>query len=372
MTTKNNDLKFMKRALFLAVRGGTYVSPNPRVGAVLVKSGRIVGEGAHGWYGGPHAEIEALRKAGSKARGATLYVTLEPCSHFGKTPPCVGALVHAGVRRVVAAMRDPFPPVAGKGFARLRNSGVQVSSGLLERSARLINENFLFSVRNKRPKVILKAAVSLDGKIATATGRSKWITGEKARRKAHEIRAVADALLVGSRTAIKDNPSLTVRLPGYKRKDGWPLRAVLDSNLHTNPRMKMFKGDQKTVVFSSRRAPLAREKGFQSRGIQVFRVPLTGKMLSLKAVLRVLHSLNVRTLLVEGGGRVHSSFLEQKLADEVVLFVSKKILGGNAPTWVGGGGVKNPNRAFSLTNVHWEKVGEDFQLTGKVDYISKS
>jgi diaminohydroxyphosphoribosylaminopyrimidine deaminase / 5-amino-6-(5-phosphoribosylamino)uracil reductase len=182
---------------------------------------------------------------------------------------------------------------------------------------------------------------------------------------------VSDALLVGQRTALKDNPSLAVRLPGFKRNDGWPLRVVLDSELRANPRMKIFKGIQKTVVFTSRKASLAREKGFQAKGIQVFRVPLTRKMLSLKAVLRILHSLNVRTLLVEGGGRVHASFLEQKLADEAVLFVSRKILGGNAPTWVGGAGVKNPNRAIGLKNICWEKIGDDFLLTGKVNHDSK-
>jgi diaminohydroxyphosphoribosylaminopyrimidine deaminase/5-amino-6-(5-phosphoribosylamino)uracil reductase len=367
MTRKNEDLKFMRRAIFLAEKGGAYVSPNPRVGAVIVKNGLIVGEGAHGRYGGPHAEIAALRKAGPKARGATLYVTLEPCSHFGKTPPCTEALVRAGIRRVEAAMKDPFPLVAGRGFARLRKAGIQVGSGLLEKNARRINENFLFSVRNKRPKVILKAAVSLDGKITTVAGRSKWITGVIARQKAHAMRAAADAILVGCRTALKDNPALTVRLPGFKRKDGWPLRVVLDSELRTNPRMKIFKGIQKTVVFTSRKASLAREKGFQTKGIQVFRVPLIRKMLSLKAVLRALHFLNVRTLFVEGGGRVHSSFLEQKLADEVVLFISPKILGGNAPTWVGGAGVKNPNHAIGLKNVRWEKVGEDYLLTGKIN-----
>jgi diaminohydroxyphosphoribosylaminopyrimidine deaminase/5-amino-6-(5-phosphoribosylamino)uracil reductase len=371
MTKKSEDVKFMKRALFLAEKGGTYVSPNPRVGAVLVKNGRIVGEGAHGRYGGPHAEIVALGKAGHRARGATLYVTLEPCDHFGKTPPCTKALIRAGVQRVVASLRDPFPLVAGKGFARLRRAGVQVDSGLLEKDARQLNKNFFFSVRHKRPKVILKAAVSLDGKIATMSGRSKWITGGKARQKTHEMRAAADALLVGSRTVLKDNPSLTVRLPGFKRVDGRPFRVILDTKLRTNPRLKIFKGPQKTVVFTSPGASLARQKGFLKKGIQVFRVPLSGKMLSLKAVLSILHFLDVRTLFVEGGARVHSSFLEQKMADEVVLFVAPKILGGDAPSWVGGKGVENPNRANGLKNIHWEKIGGDYLLKGIIKYSSK-
>lgn len=366
-TMKNYDFKFMNRALILAQTGGSYASPNPRVGAVLAKNGRIVGEGSHSHYGGPHAEIVALRQAGPRARGSTLYVSLEPCSHFGKTPPCTGALVQAGVNRVVAAMRDPFPLVSGKGFAQLRKAGIRVESGLLREKARRINSSFLSSVKRKRPKVILKAAISLDGKIATVAGRSKWITGEKARRKAHEWRAGADALLVGSQTVLRDDPSLTVRLPAYRRKDGWPLRVVLDSKLSTRPSMKIFKGIQQTVVFTSRLASRKKEKGFQAKGIQVFRVPFLQKVLSLKAVLRILHSLNVRTLLVEGGGQVHSSFLRENLADEVALFISPKIFGGNAPTWVGGKGVENPNRAMKLKDIRLEEIGEDFLLTGKIN-----
>src|SRR6185295_5506100 len=182
------------------------------VGAVLVKNGRVVGEGAHRQYGKAHAEIGAIRQAGSKARGATLYVTLEPCNHYGKTPPCVAAILRAGIQKVVAAMKDPNPLVGGKGFRRLRKAGVIVKSGVLEKEARHLNDPFLLSLARKRPLVILKAALSLDGKIATVSGRSKWITGEKARRETHELRAEADAILVGSGTALKDNPSLTVRL----------------------------------------------------------------------------------------------------------------------------------------------------------------
>lgn len=356
----------MRRALFLAETQGKYALPNPKVGAVLVKAGRIVGEGATGPYGGPHAEVVALRKAGARAKGATLYVTLEPCNHYGKTPPCVDAILKAGVRKVVAATEDPFPLVRGMGFKRLRKSGIEVKTGLLEREARLVNESFLLSVRRGRPEVILKAAVSLDGKIATAGGRSKWITGEKARKKTHELRSQADALLVGTRTVLKDNPSLTVRLPGYNRKDGWPLRIVLDSRLQLSLRARVFQGIPQTIVFSGPKASSAKARALEKKGIRVFRVPMHQKVLSLRAILKILHELNVRTLLVEGGGQVHASFLREKLADKVALFLSPKIFGGNAPAWVGGKGIKNPNRAPSLEGIQWEKVGNDYLLTGKV------
>ena len=360
-----DDLKFMRRALFLAQARGRTVSPNPKVGAVLVKNGRIVGEGGHSQYGGPHAEILALRQAGSKAKGATLYVTLEPCSHHGKTPPCVEAVLRAGVKKVIAAMKDPFPLVRGRGFQILRKAGVRVQSGVLEKESRGINQAFIFSVTHGRPWVLLKAAMSLDGKMATVSGRSRWITGPAARRKAHELRAQSDAILVGSGTALKDNPSLTVRLPGFKRKDGWPLRVVLDSRLRISPRANLFKGATKTIVFTSSKASKAKERVLARRGAAVFRVPSKGKMLSLKAVLKVLHSLQVRTLFVEGGGEVHASFLRGKLADEAALFIAPKVLGGPGPTWVRGAGIENPNLAPYLKGVQVERVGDDFLLTGK-------
>ncbi len=360
------DSKFMRRALFLAQNQAKFASPNPRVGAVLVKKGRIVAEGATKPYGGPHAERVALGKAGVKAKGSTLYVTLEPCGHYGKTPPCADAIIQAGVRRVVVAMKDPFPQVNGRGFKILRDANIQVRIGLLEKEAKELNRSFLFSVAHRRPRVLLKAAMSLDGKIATISGKSKWITGEKARRKTHELRAQADAILVGSGTALKDNPSLTVRLPGYHREDGWPLRVILDSRLRLGPRAKVFQGRAKTILFTSRSASKAKENTFRKGGMAVFRVPLRGKMLSLKAILRVLHLLQVRSLLVEGGGEVFASFLAEKVADEVALFVSPKIFGGKAPSWVGGIGIENPNIAPCLKDIQVQKVGKDLLLAGKL------
>lgn len=360
------DIQYMKRALNLAQRDGDAVSPNPKVGAVLVKKGKVIAEGAHERFGGPHAEIVALKKAGSKAKGATLYVTLEPCSHYGKTPPCTKAVIEAGIVRVVAAMKDPNPQVSGKGFARLKKAGVKVQVGLLETDARRLNDAFIFSMTHDRPKVILKAAITLDGKIATVKGKSKWITGPAAREKAHQLRSSVDAILVGSRTALIDNPSLTVRLPGYRRNDGWPLRVLLDSKLRVKPSALMFQGAPKTVVFTSPQAPVALEKAFWHKGIQVFRVPLMGKMLSLKAVLKVLSSLSARSVLVEGGAEVHGSFLKDGLADELALFIAPKIFGGPGPGWAGGSGVLSPESAWKARSVKVEQVGGDHLLTAKL------
>jgi diaminohydroxyphosphoribosylaminopyrimidine deaminase/5-amino-6-(5-phosphoribosylamino)uracil reductase len=353
----------MKSALELARTQGGAVSPNPKVGAVLVKNGKVIAVGAHQQYGGPHAEAVALKKAGPKAKGAILYVTLEPCSHYGKTPPCAKAVIEAGIVKVVAAMKDPFPLVSGRGFSLLRKAGIKVQVGLLKVEAEKLNENFIFNVTQHRPKVILKAAITLDGKIATVSGKSKWITGPAALKRAHQLRSTVDAILVGGRTALLDNPSLTVRLQGYQRNDGWPLRVLLDSKLQVKPSALLFKGSPKTVVFTSPQASFTREKAFWHKGVQVFRVPLKEKMLSLEAVLKVLQSLSVRSLLVEGGAEVHASFLKEKLADELALFIAPKIFGGSAPGWVGGSGVLTPDKAWQAKKTKIEKLGEDYLLT---------
>lgn len=360
---KQTDVFWMKRAMELAKRGKSLVSPNPRVGAVLVKNGRIVGEGAHLKFGGPHAEIYALRQAGKRARGGTLYVNLEPCAHRGKTPPCVDALIQSGVKRVVASLRDPFPLVKGKGFAKLRAAGISVEVGLMEKEARALNENFLFSVTQGRPKVILKAAMTLDGRIATRSGASRWVTGEKARRKAHELRSGSDAILVGVGTVLADDPSLTVRLPGYHRGDGWPLRVVLDAGLRLPRRARVLRKGPRTLVFTSKKGSLSRQRALEKRGASVFRVSDSKKMLSLRAVLKKLFQMGVRTLLVEGGGLVHGSFLRERIADEAALFIAPKVF-GEGLAWARGWAVPDPQKGPRLKDVKIESMGEDWFLTG--------
>jgi diaminohydroxyphosphoribosylaminopyrimidine deaminase/5-amino-6-(5-phosphoribosylamino)uracil reductase len=335
---------------------------------VLVKNGRIVGEGAHEIYGSAHAEVNALKQAGAKAKGATLYVTLEPCNHQAKTPPCVDAVIAAGIKKVVAAMKDPNPLVNGRGFARLKKAGIPARSGLLEKEARVLNGNFIFSVTHGRPKVLLKAAITLDGKLATVAGRSKWITGEAARLKNHELRSRVDAVLIGSGTALKDKPRLTVRLSGHGRADGWPLKVLLDSRLRVSPKSPLFEGPQKTLVFCSSRAGVAAEKKLVRLGVLVFRVSAPGNRLSLKDVLRRLHQQGVRLLMVEGGAGVHGSFIDQRLADEVALFLAPKFFGGAAPGWIGGKGFSDPNRSPRLVETRVEPLGGDYLITGKVRY----
>lgn len=361
---KQTDNFWMKRALDLAERGKTLVSPNPRVGAVLVKNGKKVGEGAHLKFGGPHAEINALRQAGKRARGATLYVNLEPCAHRGKTPPCTDALIQSGVKRVVASLRDPFPLVKGKGFAKLRAAGITVKVGLWEKEAMALNENFLFSVTRGRPKVILKVAMTLDGRIATCTGASRWVTGEKARRKAHELRSRSDAVLVGVGTVLADDPTLTVRLPGYHRADGWPLRVVLDADLRLPLGARVLRKGPRTLVFTSQKVSLARQRAVEKLGAGVFRVPDAKKMLSLRAILKTLYQMGVRTLLVEGGGLVHGSFLKERFADEAALFIAPKVF-GEGPAWARGWAVLDPQKGPRLKGVKIETMGEDWFLTGR-------
>jgi diaminohydroxyphosphoribosylaminopyrimidine deaminase/5-amino-6-(5-phosphoribosylamino)uracil reductase len=359
-----NASRMMQRALQLAKIQARYVAPNPRVGAVLVRNGRIVGEGVTQPFGGPHAEVMALRRAGKKARGATLYVTLEPCSHHGKTPPCARAILDAGVRRVVAATGDPNPKVAGKGFRFLKAAGLQVQVGLRAVEALELNKAFFHSHAKGRPWVTLKAAASLDGKIAGVTGRSRWITNTTSRKKAHLLRSQADAILVGVGTELQDNPSLTVRLAGWTRKDGWPLRVILDSRLRTSTRSKVLQGAARTVLFTSTKTSVTKQRALEARGARVFRVPSRGKMLSLKAVLSALHRLEVRSLLVEGGGEVHASFIKAGLADEVCLFLAPRLIGGPAASWVGGQGIGDPNNAPRLKDLRVESLDGDLCLHG--------
>lgn len=363
------DVTYMRRALDLAQERGGTVHPNPRVGAVVVLKGRVVGEGAHERFGGPHAEVNALRAAGSKARGASLYVTLEPCSHFGKTPPCTQAVLAAGVKEVIAACADPNPLVVGRGFALLRHAGVLVRQGVLKNEAEALNEAHFHSHRAGRPLVVLKAASTLDGRLASQTGLSKWITGGEAREEAHRLRAASDAVLVGIGTVLADDPSLTVRLSGEKRTDGFPFRVVLDGSLRVPPKAKVLRGPQQTVIFTSPQASLSREKLLRERGVWVHRVPSRGGQLLLSGVLQSLLRLGVRKVLVEGGSKVHGSFLDGRLADRVALFIAPKLLGGDkAPAWFSGPFWKDPNQCPRLTDVTWKTLGDDALVEGRVDY----
>jgi diaminohydroxyphosphoribosylaminopyrimidine deaminase/5-amino-6-(5-phosphoribosylamino)uracil reductase len=336
------DERWMRRALELAARGLGETNPNPAVGCVIVKRGRVVGEGWHRRAGGPHAEVLALDRAGRRAVGGTLYVTLEPCAHHGRTPPCAPRLAAAGIARVVAALRDPNPAVNGRGLRILRRAGVTVVSGVLAAEAALLNEPFIVSTRKRRPFVRLKAATTLDGRIATARGESKWITSPEQRRAARRLRRLHDAVLVGIGTVLSDDPLL---LPSPRLARPFH-RVVLDSRLRLPAVSRLVRTARAwPVVVLTRSASRARAARLTVRGVQVLRVAGHGSRLGLRPALRALWRLGVRSLMVEGGSEVLGSFLGERLFDQVVLFRAPLLLGGRDalpafggrdPSWLSG------------------------------------
>jgi diaminohydroxyphosphoribosylaminopyrimidine deaminase/5-amino-6-(5-phosphoribosylamino)uracil reductase len=329
MTTP--DVSFMKMALREARKGLGRTSPNPAVGAVIVKEGRVIARGYHRKAGTPHAEVHALRAAGDEARGATLYVTLEPCNHTGRTPPCTGAILAAGIRRVVVGMIDPNPHVSGAGSDLLRANGLEVTVGVLDDECRELNHPFIKHSTTGLPWVIMKAGCSLDGRIAATAGRSCRITGEKARAEVHRLRNRVDAILIGAGTALADNPSLTTRLPGKKGRD--PLRIVLDSTLRLPAAARMLTQGSAapTWIFCGPGAEAGRQAALAAAGAKIIPVGRDAEGgLDLRQVLRVLGEAQINSVLVEGGGRVHGSFLRAGLVDQVAFFMAPLFLGGDA------------------------------------------
>ncbi|MGI9952345.1 bifunctional diaminohydroxyphosphoribosylaminopyrimidine deaminase/5-amino-6-(5-phosphoribosylamino)uracil reductase RibD [Moorellaceae bacterium AZ2] len=356
---------FMRRALELARRGLGRTAPNPAVGAVIVQGGEIVGEGYHQKAGTPHAEVHALREAGERARGSTLYVTLEPCCHYGKTPPCTEAIIAAGIKKVVAAMVDPNPKVAGRGIRRLREAGLEVEVGLLEKEARRLNEAFIKYITTGLPWVTLKMALTLDGKIATRTRASRWITGEASRLKAHELRNTHDAILVGIGTILADDPELTTRLPGGRD----PVRVILDSRLRLplNARVVNLKSSAPTLVATTEEAPRERREELARAGVEVVVLPSVEGKVSWPALLENLAQRQITSILVEGGAEVNGSALARGVVDRVVAFIAPKIFGGReAPGAVAGPGVSRPEEAWKLEEVEVEPSGEDILITGLI------
>jgi len=358
----DSDSRWMRRALELAARGRFGASPNPMVGAIVLDpDGRIVGEGFHARCGGPHAEVMALSEAGERARGGSLYVTLEPCAHHGRTPPCVDAIIAAGIRRVVAAMREPNDPAAG-GLERLRAEGIDASVGGDSSRARALNRRWLTWVQERRPWVTLKAAVSLDGRIATRTGQSKWITGEAARHRSLELREEHDAILVGVGTVLADDPRLTRRL-GLNPGESWT-RVVLDSRLRTPSAAQVVRIDpEQTLIAHTSEAAAADRQRLADCGVQLVEVAATadGKI-DLNQLLEQLGRREVAALLVEGGSAVHGSFADAELIDETVFFVAPLLIGGTGATAVGGRGVADLELATRLRFESVERHGEDLEL----------
>ena len=354
------DERFMQRALALARRGVGKTSPNPAVGAVLVRKGRVIGAGWHKRAGGPHAEIFTLR--GVNARGATLYVTLEPCCTWGKTPPCTDAIITAGVKRVVVAALDPNPKHNGRGLKVLRRAGIRVESGLLADEATAMNEVFHKWVTTGMPFVIAKVAMSLDGKIATRTGDSKWITSEAARREAHRLRAGVDAVMVGANTVIRDNPQLTVR-HGVRGKQPW--RVVVDARGRTPPSAKLLNVThlKRTIVLTTKQAPVRWRRHLALLGIDVVIVKKTEGRVDLQAALRALGDMDVTSVLVEGGSELLGSFFDARLVDKVALFYAPVVIGGrDAVMAVAGAGVATVRKAVRLTDCRWRQIGKNEML----------
>lgn len=360
------DAWHMRRALELAERGQGLVEPNPMVGCVIARGAEIIGEGWHRAFGQPHAEVEALRLAGHRASGATMYVTLEPCCHYGKTPPCTQAIIRAGLRRVVVAMRDPFPLVAGKGLAELEHAGIEVSVGLMERESRFLNAPYIKLVIQNRPWVIAKWAMTLDGKIATYTGDSRWISSEVSRNVVHKLRGRVDAVVVGVGTAQADNPLLTARPPGPRTA----VRIVLDSlgRLPLESQLAQTARDIPVVVAVSRQAPSDVRRRLESCGCEVFECDGDSHAERLLALLDELGRRRMTNVLFEGGSKVFGTLFDHHLVDEVHVFIAPKIVGGiNGRTPVAGIGVERLVHAQGFQTVRCERSGDDFYISGRLD-----
>jgi diaminohydroxyphosphoribosylaminopyrimidine deaminase/5-amino-6-(5-phosphoribosylamino)uracil reductase len=336
-SSRPDEARFMARALALAERGRGRTSPNPIVGAVVVRAGRVIGSGWHERAGADHAEVVALRQAGPKARGATLYCTLEPCAHHGRTPPCVDAIIQAGVRRCVVALRDPHDIVDGRGLRRLRGAGIEVAVGLLEREAREALSGYWRAHRTGLPRVTWKLAVTLDGKVADRAGRSKWITGPVARQLVHRLRAGADAVVIGAGTARADDPRLTARPSDTRDAVCQPLRVVCDTRLRLPLTLRLFgpalaKG---TVVACGPAAPAARARALERRGVAVWRLPLSAGRVSPRALAKRLARGGRYDVLLESGPTLGTAWLEAGLVGRIALFTAPRVLGAEGLAWCG-------------------------------------
>ena len=364
------DEQFMQEALALAAQARGRTSPNPMVGSLVVKDGRIVGRGYHVKAGAPHGEVVALEDAGEQAKGATLYITLEPCCHYGggkRTPPCTRAIIAAGIRRVVAAMRDPNPLVSGQGVEELRQAGIVVELSVLETEAAALNEVFIKYIITKRPFVLLKVAASLDGKIATVTGESRWITNERSRLLVHQLRDQVDAVMVGINTVLRDDPLLTTRLPGGGGRD--PMRIVVDTHLRIpcEARLLATSATACTVIATSPAAPGEKRLQLEAAGAKVLIVESDGPGISLGPLMDQLGAMQVTSILLEGGGELHCSALGAGIVDKVLYFLAPKLIGGrSAPMAIAGEGFARLEEAVTLDRMQVRQLDGDLLIEGYV------
>lgn len=354
------DRNYMQRALELAAKGKGRTSPNPMVGCVIVRDGNIIGEDYHKRAGEPHAEILAIEAAGGEVEGATIYLNLEPCTHQGRTPPCVDVLLEKRPARVVVAMSDPNPKVSGEGIYRLREAGIDVDVGLFEEEARKLNEAFVKYITTGLPFVICKAAVTLDGKIATHTGQSQWVTCEESRRQVHQLRNEVDAVIVGSRTVMLDNPSLTTRLDAEEKHD--PIRIILDADDYLDENRRVFEVESAAPTW----VVLPEGRGCERAG-EVLHVRRGGEGFDMHHLMTVLGEREITSVLIEGGGTTHASAFEAGVVDKVMFFIAPKVIGGrDAVTAVEGEGVAAMDEAILLERMTAEHVGEDLLIEAYV------
>ena len=364
VTMNSDDEKYMRQAIALALKGTGRVNPNPLVGAVVVKDGRVIGEGYHQQYGCPHAERNALAACTESPAGATIYVTLEPCCHHGKNPPCTQALIQAGVSRVVVGSADPNPLVAGKGIAQLKAAGIQVEEGFLQAECDAINFIFFHYITTKQPYLALKYAMTADGKIACHTGASRWITGEAARHHVHQLRNKYAAIMVGTGTALADDPELTCRIENGNN----PVRIVCDTQLRTPLSAKLVTtATEVPTIIATCCQDEIRHKPYQEAGCQVWVLPSKNKGVDLHALLQRLGQEKIDSVLVEGGGQLNWSLLQAGLVQRVYTYIAPKIFGGStAKSPVGGIGVDTPQQAFQMKVISTQQLGDDFLLEQEV------
>jgi diaminohydroxyphosphoribosylaminopyrimidine deaminase/5-amino-6-(5-phosphoribosylamino)uracil reductase len=360
------DEQFMREALVLAEQARGRTSPNPMVGGVVVKDGQVVGRGYHARAGSQHGEVAAIEDAGGRAQGATLYVTLEPCCHYGRTPPCTKTVIAVGIRRVVAAMRDPDPRVNGKGLEELHQAGIEVKLGVLEAEAAVLNEIYLNYIATKRPFVLLKVAASLDGKIATVTGESRWITNERSRVLVHQLRDQVDAVMVGINTVLRDDPLLTTRLPGGGGRD--PIRVVVDSWLRIPCEAKVLTASPTacTIIATTASAPDEKRRQLEALGAKVLVID-GGPRVPLAPLMDQLGAMQVTSILLEGGGELHGAALRAGIVDKVLYFIAPKLLGGRtAPPAIGGEGFARLVEAVTLERTQVKRLDGDLLIEGYV------
>ncbi len=359
------DEKYMRRALELAHKGEGHVNPNPMVGAVIVKDGEIIGEGYHEKYGELHAERNALKNCSKPPKGADMYVTLEPCCHYGKTPPCTEAIIESGIKRVIVGSVDANPLVAEKGIAILRKSGIEVTVGILQKECEALNKIFFHYMKTGKPYVTMKYAMTLDGKIATYTGASKWITGEAARNKVHEDRGRFMAIMVGVGTVLADDPLLTCRIPGKKS----PVRIICDTHLRTPSDAKIVKtaGDIRTIIAVSDKVGEEKKEEFKRAGCEFIELPEKSEGIDLEILMQKLGEMRIDSILLEGGGTLNDTALKSGIVSAVQAYIAPKIFGGaEAKTPVEGGGIMLPGEAFCLKNISISQIEKDILIEGEL------